>query len=74
MSPWCDSYTSGVLCRQIMCRRARCARQFHNDAVTALHTKIESFPSNLIAGPFGFAKREYYESEGDARGPVQVDF
>lgn len=50
------------------------ARQFYNDAVTALHTKIESFPSNLIAGPFGFTMQEYYEAEGDARGPVQVEF
>jgi len=50
------------------------ARQFYNDAVTRLHTKIESFPSNLIAGPFGFTEREYYEAEGDARGPVRVDF
>jgi len=50
------------------------ARQFYNDSVTALHNKIETFPSNLIAGPFGFTRREYFESEGNARGPVEVEF
>ena len=50
------------------------ARQYYNDSVTGFHNKIETFPSNLIAGPFGFTRREYFESDGDARGPVQVDF
>ena len=50
------------------------ARQFYNDTVYRHNTKIESFPAVLVAKRFGFAEREYFEAEGDARGPVQVDF
>lgn len=50
------------------------SRQYYNDSVTGLHNKIESFPSNLIAGPFGFSKCEYFEAGGDARDPVKVEF
>ena len=37
------------------------ARRFYNGAVRELNTSIESFPINFIAGPFGFAKRDYFE-------------
>ena len=50
------------------------ARQYYNDSVTRYHNAIESFPSNLIAGGFGFTKREYFETDGEARGPVEVQF
>jgi len=50
------------------------ARQHYNDSVLGYNTKIQSFPSNIIAGMFSFAEREYFEVEGDARGPVQVEF
>jgi len=39
------------------------ARRFYNGAVRGLNTKIESVPSNLVAGPFGFQKRDYFEIE-----------
>ena len=50
------------------------SRQYYNDSVTKYHNKIEAFPSNLIAGPFGFTKREYFEADDESRGPVQVEF
>lgn len=51
------------------------ARQFYNDTVMKLNTATETFPSNLIASTFGFSKREYFETEGEAeREPVKVDF
>jgi LemA protein len=50
------------------------ARQHYNDSVLGYNTKIQSFPSNMIAGMFSFTEREYFEVEGDARGPVQVEF
>ena len=50
------------------------ARQFYNDAVQSYNTKIQTVPSNLIAGPFGFKEREYFEADDDSRGPVRVDF
>jgi LemA protein len=50
------------------------ARQFYNDSVQSYNTKIQSVPSNLIAGPFGFREREYFEADDTSRGPVQVRF
>lgn len=37
------------------------ARQFYNDSTMRLNTKIQSFPSNLVAGVFGFRPREFFE-------------
>jgi LemA protein len=39
------------------------ARQFYNDTVQRLNTKIQSFPANVLAGMFGFKEREYFEIE-----------
>jgi LemA protein len=50
------------------------ARQFYNDTVNRYNTKIQTFPSVFVAGMFRFNQREYFEAEGDARGPVQVSF
>jgi LemA protein len=50
------------------------ARQFYNDEVLRLNTLIGSFPSNLIAGMFGFRPREFFNIEEPARGPATVDF
>jgi LemA protein len=50
------------------------ARQFYNDTVQSYNTKIQSVPTNLIAGPFGFKEREYFEADDTSRGPVQVQF
>jgi LemA protein len=50
------------------------ARQFYNDQVYKYNTKIQTFPSLLIAGPFGFAAREFFEADDESRGPVKVSF
>ena len=50
------------------------ARQFYNDTVQSYNTKIQTFPSNLVAGPFGFKEREYFEADDTSRGPVRVQF
>jgi LemA protein len=50
------------------------ARQFYNSAVQTLTNTIQSVPSNLVAGMFGFRPPEYFEATGDERGPVQVRF
>jgi len=39
------------------------ARQAYNDAVMAYNTKRETFPTNLIAGPFNFAAAELFVIE-----------
>lgn len=51
------------------------ARSYYNQSVTQYNTTIESFPSSLIAGPFGFKSRELYEIENAAeRENVKVSF
>lgn len=37
------------------------ARRFYNGAVRELNTAVESFPSNIVAGLFGIAKRAFFE-------------
>ncbi|GAB4288336.1 MAG: LemA family protein [Coriobacteriia bacterium] len=50
------------------------ARQFYNDSVMTYNTTTQAFPSNIIAGMFGFVQRDYFEIETEAREPVQVQF
>jgi LemA protein len=51
------------------------SRQFYNDNVMKFNMKQQVFPSNLIAGMFGFNLREYFEiEEPAAREPVKVSF
>ncbi len=49
------------------------ARQFYNDQVMRLNTLVQSFPSSIVAGAFGFEERPFFEIEEGTRGPVQVD-
>ena len=37
------------------------ARRYYNGAVRNLNVLVQSFPSNLIAGMFGFVQRDYFE-------------
>ena len=51
------------------------SRQFYNDSVTMYNTKLEVFPSNIIANMFNFKSKELFEAENDeARKNVKVDF
>lgn len=51
------------------------SRQFYNDSVTMYNTKLELFPSNIVAGMFNFQKRDLFAAESDeARKNVKVDF
>ena len=51
------------------------SRQFYNDTVTMYNTKLEVFPSNIIAGIFNFKSRDLFKTESDeARKNVKVDF
>ncbi|WP_075290000.1 LemA family protein [Pararhizobium arenae] len=42
------------------------SRRYYNGAARDLNVKVESFPSNLIAGPFGFAKAPFFEITNEA--------
>lgn len=50
------------------------ARQFYNDSVMSYNTSAQTFPSNILAGMFGFTEREYFEIEEAAKEPVKVQF
>jgi len=52
------------------------SRRFYNANVRDLNTKIESFPSNLLAGIFAFSKKEFFDlADNDAaQKPVEVKF
>lgn len=42
------------------------SRRYYNGAARDLNVKVESFPSNLIAGQFGFARKPYFEIANEA--------
>jgi len=51
------------------------ARQFYNDTVMKFNQKQETFPSNVVAGMFGFKPRDYFEiEEPEQREAVKVEF
>ena len=51
------------------------SRQFYNDAVTMYNTKLEVFPSNLVASMFGFKAEALFNVDSEeARKNVKVDF
>ena len=51
--------------------RVAFARQSYNDAVTSYNTARETFPTNLMAGPFGFTEAPLLmiEDEGEREAP-----
>ena len=51
------------------------ARQSYNDQVLFFNNKIQMFPSNIVAGTFGFTKRDFFEVESEAeRQAPKVSF
>ncbi|MGD9110069.1 MAG: LemA family protein [Phycisphaerales bacterium] len=46
------------------------SRQNYNDQVLFFNNKIQMFPSNIIAGMFGFGKRDFFEIEVAAEREV----
>ncbi|MEK6838095.1 MAG: LemA family protein [Nanoarchaeota archaeon] len=50
------------------------ARQHYNDVVMALNNKIESFPSDMLAGIFGFRQEELFKAAESERKNVKVEF
>src|SRR5205809_1521476 len=50
------------------------SRRYYNAVVRDLNTKIQSFPTNFIAGMFGFQQRQFFETTEAEREPVAVKF
>ncbi|AUH64240.1 LemA family protein [Paracoccus zhejiangensis] len=46
------------------------ARRYYNGAVRVLNTKVQSFPSNLVAARFGFGLAEYFELDSPTERQV----
>lgn len=47
--------------------RIAVSRQVYNDTVLTYNNAIQTVPGVLVAGPFGFTKREFFELEEDAQ-------
>ena len=46
--------------------RIAVSRQVYNDTVLTYNNAIQTFPGVVLAGPFGFAKREFFETDDAA--------
>ena len=55
--------------------RVAVSRQVYNDSVLTYNNTVQTFPGLMVAGPFGFSIREFFEVEEEAQreAPV-VDF
>jgi len=49
------------------------SRQHYNATVLDYNTAIATFPNVLIAGPFGFSRREFFDAEPEAANVPAVD-
>jgi LemA protein len=55
--------------------KIQAARRFYNGNARDINTKIESFPSNIIAGIFNFKVVEFFQVEkAEEKEPVKVKF
>jgi LemA protein len=55
--------------------RVAVSRQVYNDTVLTYNNTVQTFPGLVLAGPFGFSIREFFEVEEEAqRQPPVVDF
>lgn len=57
--------------------KIQAARRYYNGSVRDNNTKIDQFPSNLVARQFSFEKAEFFElddADAAARQPVDVSF
>jgi LemA protein len=58
--------------------KIQASRRFYNSGVTALNTKIQTFPANIVAAIFKFTNRDFFdvdELEREAANkPVEVKF
>jgi LemA protein len=54
--------------------RIAISRQVYNDTVLTYNNAIQTFPGVVLAGPFGFARREFFETDEAQRDAPRVDF
>ena len=54
--------------------RVAYARQFYNDNVTRLNTRIQTFPTVIFAGMFGFKEEPFFEAPVEDKQAPTVQF
>lgn len=54
--------------------RITVARNDFNNEAKSYNTKVKSFPTNLLAGMFGFKERPYFEAEAGSEKTPTVNF
>ena len=54
--------------------KVQAARRFYNGNVRDFNIKAEHFPSRIVAGMFGFKKRDFFEIEEAERAVPEVKF
>jgi len=54
--------------------RISTARRDYNQVVKTYNSKIRSFPSNMLAGMFGFEKKQLFEAAEGAEAVPEVNF
>lgn len=54
--------------------RITVARKDYNDAVKTYNQKIQTFPSVIFAGMFGFSQAEYFQADESSKQVPQVNF
>jgi LemA protein len=50
------------------------SRRYYNAVVRDFDTKLQVFPTNILAGMFGFQQRQFFETGAADREPVAVKF
>lgn len=55
-------------------RRIKYARNDFNEAVATYNKKVRGFPSNMIAGLFGFKKKEGFQADAGNDKAVEIKF
>jgi LemA protein len=54
--------------------KIQASRRFYNGNVRDFNIKIETFPSNIIAGMLNFVKREFFATDESEKENVKVQF
>ncbi|RAI79233.1 LemA family protein [Macrococcoides caseolyticum subsp. hominis] len=54
--------------------RIAVARNDYNDVVTEYNKVVKRFPGSIVAGLFGFEKKEFFKAESAAKDAPNVDF
>ena len=54
--------------------KIQASRRFYNGMTRDYNTALQSFPNNVIAGPFGFQKKEFFDAPSEAEKTPKVTF